>query len=248
MSSPALRSNYEGACIDDEGDFLCKCGFSMRISTVSDRKSPNFGKKYMACRRGRESANRCRIFIWYEELPRIKLLLSTFSEPATPRRTLDIRQFGVLTPVTSSRKGHPPIDRTTSRNQSSQVTTPKRPLFSTSGQVNKKPRILGTPSRSPSPAQSKTLDVGSPTWGPDTETSPSLRSETMHSMRGRSRRWEEYETDLLNTPTKHRTHMENFKPNDGKTEVAKGEDEEDLLSDWDDTIVSEVIQIADEST
>ncbi|CAK45818.1 uncharacterized protein An08g11480 [Aspergillus niger] len=220
MSSPALRSNYEGACIDDEGDFLCKCGFSMRISTI-----------------------------WHADEEEKAQIGAGFSfEPATPRRTLDIRQFGVLTPVTSSRKGHPPIDRTTSRNQSSQVTTPKRPLFSTSGQVNKKPRILGTPSRSPSPAQSKTLDVGSPTWGPDTETSPSLRSETMHSMRGRSRRWEEYETDLLNTPTKHRTHMENFKPNDGKTEVAKGEDEEDLLSDWDDTIVSEVIQIADEST
>lgn len=135
----------------------------------------------MACRRGRESANRRRVFICYEELARIELPFSPLSEPVTPGRTLDIRQFGILTPVTNSRKEHPPIDRTTSQNESSQITASalakKRPLFSISGQIPKKPRILGTPSRSPNPIQFKPLGGGSTTCGPITGTSPSPRRQ-----------------------------------------------------------------------
>lgn len=68
------------------------------------------------------------------------------------------------------------------------------------------------------------LDVGSTTCDSVTGTSPSPRLETMHSMRGRSRRWEEYEKDLAETSTKHRIHMRKLKPNNGKTEAVKGED------------------------
>ncbi|OJI84503.1 hypothetical protein ASPTUDRAFT_668256 [Aspergillus tubingensis CBS 134.48] len=201
--SSALQSNYKGASIYGDGDFLCKCGFKMYKSTVSDKKSPYFGKKYLACRRGRKSADRCRIFIWDEELPQIKLPLSSSSEPATPRRTSDIRQYGILTPVNSSRKVHPAIDRASRGNEPSQITfsaqAKKRSLFSTSGQVPKKPRIVCTPSRSPSPTPSISLGNGSPASGLN-DTFPSSRPETMHFMRGRSRRWEDYEKDLSMTP------------------------------------------------
>ncbi|PYH63982.1 uncharacterized protein BO88DRAFT_447329 [Aspergillus vadensis CBS 113365] len=246
MSSSALQSNYKGASIDGDGDFLCRCGFRMYKSTVSDGKSPYFGKKYLACRRGRKSADRCRLFIWDEELPQIKLPLSSSSEPATPKRTSDIRQYGILTPVTSSRKVHPAVDRASGGNKPSQITfsaqAKKRSLFSTPGQVPKKPRIVCTPSRSPSPTPSKSLVNGSPASGLN-DTFLSSRPETMHFMRGGSRRWEDYEKDLSMTPTKHKSHVRDFDQKGGKTEAEEGKDE-DLLSDWDDTIVSEVIRIA----
>ncbi|KAB8275699.1 hypothetical protein BDV30DRAFT_207265, partial [Aspergillus minisclerotigenes] len=34
MSPSALPSNYKGALVNGDGDFLCKCGSRMRISTV----------------------------------------------------------------------------------------------------------------------------------------------------------------------------------------------------------------------
>ena len=46
------------------------------------------------------------------------------------------------------------------------------------------------------------------------------------------------------TPTKNKSDVRDFNPKSGKTEAEKAKDEEDLLSDWDDTIVSEVIRVA----
>ena len=46
------------------------------------------------------------------------------------------------------------------------------------------------------------------------------------------------------TPTKNKSHVRDYNPEGWKTEAEKGKDEEDLLSDWDDTIVSEVIRVA----
>lgn len=63
-------------------------------------------------------------------------------------------------------------------------------------------------------------------------------------MRGRSRRWEDYKKDLSITPTKNKSDVRDFNLKNGKTEAEKAKDKEDLLSDWDDTIVSEVIRVA----
>ncbi|OJZ79649.1 hypothetical protein ASPFODRAFT_714066 [Aspergillus luchuensis CBS 106.47] len=190
MSSSTLQSNYKGASIDGDGDFLCKCGFKMYKSTI-----------------------------WHAD--------------EGGKAQTDIRQYGILTPVTSSRKVHPAIDRASSGNEPSQITfsaqAKKRSLFSTSGQVPKKPRIVCTPSRSPSPTPSKSPSNGSPAYGLN-DTFPSSRPETMHFMRGGSRRWEDYEKDLSMTPTKNKSHVRDFNPKGWKTEAEKGKDEEDLLS------------------
>ncbi|OJJ48188.1 hypothetical protein ASPZODRAFT_130135 [Penicilliopsis zonata CBS 506.65] len=165
----------------------------------------------MTCKQRRRNEEGCRIYIWSDELPRIKRLLPRFSEPKTPKKTADIRRFGIVTP-SSSRK-------TPRSEQGHDVSTQKkRSLFTSPGQDSKRAKILTTPPGSPCPPSNKFDGIASPRSGES-------------SYQGKSCRWEEYQKDLLRTPSKVRP--------------KKTVEEEDLLSDWEDAVLSEVIRIAD---
>ncbi|KAF7585852.1 hypothetical protein BBP40_009974 [Aspergillus hancockii] len=122
--SPTFRSTYTGVTLNSEGGFLCKCGYQMKEYTVNDTKSPYKGKqctssfrslsfemteadrwnKDWACRRFSNDDERCKSWIWFEEATRVEGLIPRPAVPRTPKKQLDIRRFGLLTPTSSSGK------------------------------------------------------------------------------------------------------------------------------------------------
>ncbi|KAB8238774.1 uncharacterized protein BDW43DRAFT_305678 [Aspergillus alliaceus] len=99
--SSSLRSTYTGVTINSEGDFLCKCGYSMKDFTVQDVKSPYRGNQYWACRRHSTDQDRCKSWIWFDETTRVKRLVPRPATPQTPKKQTDIREFGHPTPPKS---------------------------------------------------------------------------------------------------------------------------------------------------
>ncbi|KAI9927076.1 hypothetical protein ASPWEDRAFT_177536 [Aspergillus wentii DTO 134E9] len=228
-ASHGLLSTYKGASIDSDGDLRCKCGFDMRVSQVKNIKNPVSWE-------GLESASRCRIFIWYDELPQIKHLLPRFSEPVTPKKTIDIRRFGVVTPTSTSKKNYQETDKNISPSKESNTSVSaqaRKRLFSNPEQSHKKLKVLRTPPRSPSPTDSEILD--DLTDDPADNSASSTSGGTQ-----RSKRRKEYQKSVLESPTKARAQKGEWKRNN-KTEAK----EEDLLSDWSDTTTSEAIRITE---
>ncbi|KAE8372217.1 hypothetical protein BDV26DRAFT_274606 [Aspergillus bertholletiae] len=97
-----LRSTYTGVTIDAEGTLLCKCGCSMNSYTVKDAKSPYRGEQYLACRRHSKDRERCKSWVWFDDVPQVEKLVPRLAVPQTPRKQTDIREFGQLTPPKSS--------------------------------------------------------------------------------------------------------------------------------------------------
>lgn len=101
---------------------------------------------------------RCPIYIWLDELFRIRQLLPRFSEPRTPTRTSDIRRFGIVTPSKStsgSRSKRDAITRQVDDDTDTAVPAQlnKHSITPTPRKIDKTRRILRTPPQSPPPEQ-----------------------------------------------------------------------------------------------
>jgi hypothetical protein len=55
-----------------------------------------------ACRRSQNDEERCKSWIWVDETAQVERLVPRASIPRTPKKQLDIRGFGLLTPSRSS--------------------------------------------------------------------------------------------------------------------------------------------------
>ncbi|KAL4885716.1 hypothetical protein BJY04DRAFT_179098 [Aspergillus karnatakaensis] len=105
MSRHTLRSTFEKVKTDEEGEFVCQCGFRTKEYQVKKEKSPYYGLKFYACAKFIVDPSRCNTTIWSDEQERVRALIPPgMRSPRTPRKQVDIRIFGRYTPSTSSKR------------------------------------------------------------------------------------------------------------------------------------------------
>ncbi|KAL5342147.1 hypothetical protein BJX70DRAFT_357072 [Aspergillus crustosus] len=105
MSRQTLKSTFEKVKIDDEGEFVCRCGFRMKEYLVKREKNPYYGLKFYACAKFIVDTTRCDAKIWFDEQVRVRALIPPeMKSPRTPRKQVDIRIFGQYTPPTSLKR------------------------------------------------------------------------------------------------------------------------------------------------
>ncbi|KAL4864415.1 hypothetical protein BDV12DRAFT_201108 [Aspergillus spectabilis] len=100
-----LRSTFEKVKIDEEGEFVCRCGFRMKDYLVKKEKSPYYGLKFYACAKFIVDPSRCETKIWFDEKESVRALIPpAMRSPRTPRKQVDIRIFGHYTPPASLKR------------------------------------------------------------------------------------------------------------------------------------------------
>jgi hypothetical protein len=62
----------------------CYCRLGAAVFTVSNRESPNVGRKFWCCRREREDVDRCRFFAWHDVIAVDLMDAAPTSSAATP--------------------------------------------------------------------------------------------------------------------------------------------------------------------
>ncbi|KAL3458276.1 hypothetical protein BJX64DRAFT_225904 [Aspergillus heterothallicus] len=106
MFSGTLKSTFGGVKVGGDGEFICRCGFATREYQVKkDTKNPYYGKQYYACAKYGTDATQCRTWIWFDEKERVNSAIPPeMRSPRTPRKQVDIREYGLYTPPTTLKR------------------------------------------------------------------------------------------------------------------------------------------------